>query len=200
MQPLAILDIYVLSMLDRGLQSQYELQKLGGLSLGASTPALKRLVSAGSVKQHKSEKTGKRIRFEFHLTASGRSQARTAWRRWFTPESLPSDLDALLRLVDLAVHYKQPQSEVLELLARATEQRQNHADIARGTSARLQQRRELSYPQLRAACDRLRLHAEAKALAAIGKHLGAEYKSEKTKRTAAGKTSKPRRGSRSKPR
>jgi DNA-binding PadR family transcriptional regulator len=201
MRPLPILDLYLLSLLDRGLRSLYDLQKVGGLSLGASTPALKRLANGGYVKQEKSEKTGSRVRFQFHLTPAGRAQARSAWRQWLNPKYALSDLDALLRLVDLAVHYGHPKSRVSELLVRATEQRHMDARIALATSARLKEQSLISYPALRAWCDHERLEAEAKVLVEMNERLGVKQKSTERKRSSPVRTtSTPRRLSRSKPR
>lgn len=42
----SVLDIFLLSMLDRGAQSPYELQRMAGVSLGASVPSLRRLTAS----------------------------------------------------------------------------------------------------------------------------------------------------------
>lgn len=171
MRPLAILDLYVLSMLDRGVQSLYELQKAGGISLGASTPALKRLVKGGYVEEASRERTGKRVRIRFSLTPSGRKQARSAWRSWLPPQTTPSDLDALLRLADIATHYGYPEGKLSKLFSHLAEIRQQLAKAARDGTLGLRGNSALTYKGLRSSCDAERLRAEAKALRAIAKRL-----------------------------
>src|ERR1700733_14201594 len=47
----SVLDLFILSLLDRGLETPYDLNRQGGLSLGSTVPALRRLESAGPIKR-----------------------------------------------------------------------------------------------------------------------------------------------------
>ena len=48
---LSVLDLFVLSLFDRGLETPYDLQRQAGVSLGSSVPALRRLEAAGLIKK-----------------------------------------------------------------------------------------------------------------------------------------------------
>ncbi len=116
----SILDLYVLSLLDRGLGTPYSLQRDGGLSLGASTPALRRLSEARLVKRKVEEGATKRPRHVYTLTASGQDIARNGWRDYFSSARPFSDLDAVLRLADMAVHYGEELESVAQFLGLAS--------------------------------------------------------------------------------
>ena len=85
----AVLDLYVLSLLDRGLETPYSLQREGGLSLGASTPSLRRLSTAHLVKRKEEQGSTNRPRHAYALTATGRDIARTGWQGSFAPAGFP---------------------------------------------------------------------------------------------------------------
>lgn len=125
--PLSILDLYILSLIDRGLSSRYELQRRVGLSLGSSIPALRRLEKAKLVVQHIGTSTGKRPRHELKLSAAGRRAARTGWRRYLSGPDHSIDLDSILRLVDMADHYGAAHSEIAQFL-KAMSARHGEAD------------------------------------------------------------------------
>ncbi len=120
---LSVLNVFVLSLLDRGLKTPYSLQREGGLSLGATTPSLRRLSAARLVAREDGENATRRPRYEYRLTAAGRKAARTGWREHFDEVRIASDVDSVLRLVDLAVHYGAKRNEIVVFLKRAAEQR-----------------------------------------------------------------------------
>src|SRR5690349_23253163 len=103
---LSVLDIFVLSMLDRGAETPYDLHRSEGLSLGASLPSLKRLKSEGFVTVSRSKSSKKRPRHQYRLTESGTQQARNAWKSYLSDAASNDDLDSILRIVDLAVYYQ----------------------------------------------------------------------------------------------
>lgn len=70
---LSVLDFFLLSMLDRGAQSPYELQRMAGVSLGASVPSLRRLTASKLVTRQEGTATTNRPRHEHML--NGRRQA-----------------------------------------------------------------------------------------------------------------------------
>ena len=171
MQRLPILDVYVLSMLDRGMQSPYDLQKNAGLSLGASTPALERLRKAGMVTRTMDRSRGKRKRFEFALTQTGRRALQTKWRAYLDTQP-PSDIDSVLRVIDMGLHYKASPADVARFAIQAAEARiiksQQLAPKTLGRSGTAVS----IYQLLRSECDHATLKAEAAAVAAIAHRLG----------------------------
>jgi DNA-binding PadR family transcriptional regulator len=119
----SLLDIYVLSLVERGHDTPYVLQRDGGLSLGASTPSLRRLINGGLVTRTKEQGTTNRVRHVYALTALGRKIAKSAWRDDWQSNKIPSDLDAMLRLADIASHYGAAPAEVANFLRTASSRR-----------------------------------------------------------------------------
>ena len=158
---LPALDLYVLSLLERGLETAYSLQREGGLSLGASTPSLRRLTEARLVKRKDEEGKTNRPRHVYTLTSSGRELARSAWREYSQPGRLPSDLDSVLRLSDMAAHYGAGAAEVARFLKTASDRR---AILARRVAASPEEDDGLVYVPMRSRCESARLKAEAAVL------------------------------------
>jgi DNA-binding PadR family transcriptional regulator len=93
------LDLFVLALIDSGVSTPYELQKAAGISQGASTPALQRLLKARFVCQGKS---GPRGRTDYRVTATGKRALKSGWRI-LVEEGPSGDLDADLRVALLAL-------------------------------------------------------------------------------------------------
>ena len=178
---LFLLDIFVLSLIDRGLRTPYSLQREGGLSLGATTPSLRRLSGARLVVRDDAENVTRRPRHKYRLTPAGRKAALTGWREHFDKIRIASDLDSVLRLVDLAVHYRAKRDEIGVFLKRAAEQRFSRARQAETVNSFGQG--ALSYQQTRWQCESARLEAEATVLS----RLATELQSEPHPRSARGR-------------
>ena len=161
-----ILDLFILSLLERGLETPYDLYRRGGLSLGATTPALKRLAEGKLIRRVTGATSGKRRSHRYTLTEAGLEQARQGWRRYFKDLRVPADLDSALRLVDLAVQYKLEQAQITAFLQQAARDR---SDLARQAGSRMlsRQQNSLSYAATRSTCDYARLEAEAKTLSGL---------------------------------
>lgn len=110
-----ILDLFILSLIDRGLKSKYELQRKGGVSLGSSSPAIKRLQTLKLIVQIVSGGPGKRPRHELELSPGGRRLVHRGWQKLLI-EMHNADLQSALRLVDMANHYGGKRSEIDEFL------------------------------------------------------------------------------------
>jgi DNA-binding PadR family transcriptional regulator len=175
---LSLLDVFVLSLLDRGLKTPYSLQREGGLSLGATTPSLRRLSSARLVTRGDFENATRRPRHEYRLTSAGRKALLTGWREHFDKIRIASDLDSVLRLVDLAVHYGAKRDEIGVFLKRAAEQRFSRAHRAETLIS--PDHDSFSYQQTRWQCESARLEAEASVLS----RLATEFQSQPHQRTA----------------
>lgn len=162
--PLPVLDLFVLSLLDRGLETPYDLQKRAGLSLGATTPSLRRLLDGKLATRSKDSGSGKRPRHAYELTAKGKEEARQGWKSYMSSERLPNDLDSILRIVDLAVHYKHADQKIADFIRTAVKHR---IHLSKQLSTELESDKKKSYPALRSRCEVARLQAEADELAKI---------------------------------
>src|ERR1035437_8827442 len=118
----SLLDIYIVSLLDRGFETCYDLQRRGGLSLGSSIPALRRLEAASLVRKTGAVGTSTRPRNGYQVSAAGRRLARTGWIPLLR-DPPPTDLDALLRLADLATHYGAKVTAIVSLFKRSAKDR-----------------------------------------------------------------------------
>jgi DNA-binding PadR family transcriptional regulator len=164
----SVLDVFILSLFDRGLETAYDLQRQADVSLGSSVPALRRLEKAGLAKRTAQAGSSKRLRYKFELTAAGRKLARAAWISLLKDQP-PSDFDSILRLMDVARHYQAKDADVVAFLDAASSERRSPTKSRR---TRFQTRDSLGIMATREAWDTSRLKAEAKFLAELAKSLG----------------------------
>jgi DNA-binding PadR family transcriptional regulator len=164
---LSVLDLFVLSMLDRGCETPYDLQRQAGLSLGGTVPALRRLAKAGLLTLVDGDTGTKRPRHHYRLTASGKDKARKGWKERLSGAKIPADLDSILRLVDLAAHYRAPKKQIVTFLKQASQSRQRLVDEANLALAHRGRTAASSYVALRLSLDIERFAAEASVLARI---------------------------------
>ena len=119
---LSILELFILTLLDRGMKSKYELQRRGGVSLGSSTPALLRMQAEKLVLQETAGVEGERKRHQIKLSKQGRHFARTAWKA-FLMEAPDLDLDSILRLIDISAGYGATAFELADFLRKMARER-----------------------------------------------------------------------------
>jgi DNA-binding PadR family transcriptional regulator len=163
-----VLDLFILSVLDRGLETPYDLNRQGGLSLGSTVPALRRLAAAGFVRKKPPVGSSKRPRHWFQLSAMGRKLARGGWVSLLKDQP-PSDFDAVLRLADMARHYRARTADVVTFLeAAASERRSSARSVVSGLR---EMRDSLGLVATREAWNVARLKAEAKFLEELAKSL-----------------------------
>jgi DNA-binding PadR family transcriptional regulator len=162
----SVLDLFILSLLDRGLQTPYDLQRQGGLSLGSTVPALRRLETAGLIRKRKDTGASKRPRHSYQLSAAGRTRAQDCWKTYLkAPNQM--DLDAVLRVADMAQYYNARTADMVEFFEAVVLERRVPGRLrildSDGKSSSLGH-----MPTLR-AWNAARLKAEAKFLAALAK-------------------------------
>jgi DNA-binding PadR family transcriptional regulator len=155
----SILDYYLLSMIDRGTNTSYELLRKAGLSLGASTPSLRRLLKAGLISLQMEEETSMRPRHQYALTDHGKRSVREAWKTLLVARSIPPDLDSILRVVDMALHYGGDRRKIAVFLLEASRDRQRLAG-----KAAIDSTQDISYVGMRKKCDARRMSGEAEEL------------------------------------
>jgi DNA-binding PadR family transcriptional regulator len=172
---LSVLDLFLLSMLDRGAQSPYELQRTAGVSQGAAVPSLRRLLAAKLVTRKEGIAATNRPRHEYRLTPEGKREARSGWKAHFHEASAGIDLDSLLRIVDVAFHYGSDKKKVKSFLKHAAEARELMAEKASLAERGFASHDKASYMKMRAGCDATRLHAEADALLRLAASFGSRW-------------------------
>ena len=118
----SVLDLFILTLLDRGLETPYDLQRQGGLSLGSTGPALQRLPAAGPTRKRESSGASKRPRHSYQLSALGRTRAQNGWKTHLkSPNQM--DLDAVLRVADMAQYYNAKRIDIVAFLEAAASER-----------------------------------------------------------------------------
>src|SRR5579871_2443854 len=80
MEP-SVLDVFILSMLDRGCETPYDLHRHGNLSLGAISPSLSRLLKEKLATRVEEVNATRRPRHRYALTRSGKQKARLGWKQ-----------------------------------------------------------------------------------------------------------------------
>lgn len=168
---MTVLDHFILSQLERGLETPYDLMRRAGVSLGASVPALRRLSVAGLVKKGKETSDSKRPRHVYTVTADGRKQARTGWKQYLEGKSNLVDLDEILRVCDMAGHYNHDRASLAAFLDRAARDRSVLArqgqivlDMQSGVT--------LDYMGMRAKCETGRLSSDEVVLSQLASEVG----------------------------
>jgi len=189
---LSVLDLFILSLLDRDLKTPYDLYSQTGMSLGASVPALQRLKKRRLIQRQESQGSGKRRRHCYELTEIGKEQARRGWKTYLSGNKPPTDIDAILRLADIAMHYRSKQTDVTKFLMRAAAEKQALATEAEARLL-LPKEKPLSYTAAREVCEAARHRGEADALTrlaeastATGRRHGVESRRASKSRLPAG--------------
>ena len=95
----SVLDMYILNLIAGHVETAYELQVAGKISLGSSSPALKRLQASGAIVSKRSP-PGKKHRQPFELTQLGRERLKASRASLLFTEP-PSDIDSILRILDI---------------------------------------------------------------------------------------------------
>lgn len=157
-------------MVDRGLQTSYALQRDGGLSVGSTIPALRRLEEAGLIKRTEVTAASKRPRHGYQLAAPGRKLASSGWIPLLKDRPL-TDLDAVLRLADLANHYGAKVVDIASLFHRAAKVRVVMSKQASAATVKDGVAASLLYVSTKNDWDASRLAAEARFLTGLAKSL-----------------------------
>jgi DNA-binding PadR family transcriptional regulator len=162
------LDLFVLALIEAGLPTPYQMQGAAGLSQGATTPALERLLNGKFVRQ---SAPGVRGRVEYKATAKGRKHLSVRWLPLL--ESGPSgDIDSDLRVALLALWIGGSRSMASAFLRQAAARKQGPIGAVQPVpgeeGAPLL---ALSYRDLKSRFTRTLLSAEADILLQIAESL-----------------------------
>jgi DNA-binding PadR family transcriptional regulator len=95
------LELFVLALIQRGLGTPYDFRLKAGLSVGSTSPALKRLEDDGLIT---GSDPGARASRRFTLTAKGSRVLNKEWESHLN--SHPTDLDSIVRIAYLAWEFQ----------------------------------------------------------------------------------------------
>jgi DNA-binding PadR family transcriptional regulator len=159
------LELFVLALVQRGINTPYDLFATVGLWPGATIPVLERLQKAGHVRRGK---PGVRGRTEYEVTVSGNQHLRLGWRP-LLEAFLPVDIEAIVRVAIVAVLSGAGKEEVVAYLERAAAMQGKKSRRlkreAKVTEAALSPTGDADlYQWMRTAHMAVRLSAEAKVL------------------------------------
>ncbi len=173
MKDLSILELFILSCIDRGHTTPYAMQREAGLSLGATSPTLPKLAKQGLVQRKTGRTATNRPKHEYTLTAAGKEQAQHGWKAHLEADvGPPADLDALLRLVDMAQHYGAKPVRLGALLKHASVARRQMGKRCSLELLEAAAKEPFGYRKIRARLDAARYKAESEGLNRLATDLG----------------------------
>ena len=165
------LDLYILMLLKRGINTPYSLRTRGGISLGASLPAIRRLLDRHLVKEIAGGTRGKR---EFQPTKMGERELGNL--EGYLERALKdstSDIASDLRMVACAVASGKRQVAI-DLLEKAVLEYSSRSDQLAGTLPDLLAEGDLAslYLGLTGYCENQTLRSYAESLRSLASHFG----------------------------
>jgi DNA-binding PadR family transcriptional regulator len=168
---LRTLDFFILTLVRDGIRAPYDWQARAGVSLGASLPAVRRLLGRGLVSE--AEK-GSRGRREFTITSSGQRELQKS--DLYLEQALENgngDLESVLRLVCIAISEAKTESARKLLLHSAEEHAKRSRRAKRGFAAPAKGSSVADlYSAALAHCEASRQDATSKSLASLSSVLG----------------------------
>ncbi len=169
---MASLDMLILGLVDAGVNTPYTWQVQAGLSLGATLPAVRRLLAQNLVSE---AAAGPRGRREFTITRNGRSELRKIDQYLDAAVLEPiGDLESVLRLFYLAVQSGR-RDIALRLLRDAAAEYDRRAKNAQSRASSCLQGTgpAVLYLSCLAQCEADRLRAQAASLRSLLSQFGA---------------------------
>jgi DNA-binding PadR family transcriptional regulator len=160
------LDLFVLALIDGGVSTPYELQKAAGLSQGATSPALQRLLETRFVRQGK---PGVRGRTDYKVTDAGRRLLKNGWLPLI--EAGPSgDVDSDLRVALLAIWGSNDRRLATDFLRQSADKKMESLNATEPTSEAAAPLARW-YADLRSETAKAVLRAESEAIRAMADSL-----------------------------
>jgi DNA-binding PadR family transcriptional regulator len=160
------LDLFILALIDGGVSTPYELQSAAGLSQGATSPALQRLLEARFVLQGKQ---GARGRIDYKVSAAGKRVLKDGWRTLI--EAGPTgDLDSDLRVALLTLWGGGDRDLAAEFLRGSAEKKSTAIDVLNARSI-TEVPLASWYTHLRSATSEILITAESNAIRALAEIL-----------------------------
>lgn len=111
------LELFLIALIKREINTPYLLHASAGLSPGATIPVLKRLNAGGFVRRGR---PGVRKRTEYKVTAKGSRHLNSTWPGMLE-SSVPTDMEAILRTASVAILCGAERNRVARYLQRAAQ-------------------------------------------------------------------------------
>lgn len=163
------LEILLLSFVQQGLRTPYELKTRAGISLGSAVPALARLQRAGLLRSSEPGARGSRT---YEITSAGARTLQNGWGKVL--DSSASDPDSVLRAAYLAWRHGSA-SQARTVLEAAASNAAGLAKVAQAEAERfgamMTRVNSEAYRQLRARLDSARLKAQVEAFETLAREL-----------------------------
>ncbi len=168
------LEVLILALVQRGLETTYDLHMRAEISVGATLPALARLEKAGLVKATRGTRRSRR----YELSSAGSTVLNAEVRS--IAQEIPADLEGILRVAYL-LSLTRPVQFVQAFLRRAAQDRTRmRGDAERKAQALAATPDSLSiHGWMRAAVASKRLAAEARAANQLARLLGRKVRRSK---------------------
>jgi DNA-binding PadR family transcriptional regulator len=161
------LDLFIMAMIERGVNTPYTLMTIGSLSQGATVPALARLESDGYVKRGDEKARG---RNDYALTRTGRVRLDRSWRSLIELDPV-GEIETILRIASLACLMGLPSNKVKMYLRRAAENRKSSASQRSSSSGSVKSGDTALYSKAKQIADSKRLLSEVAALRSVAASL-----------------------------
>ena len=182
------LDLFLLGLIQSGVNTPYLFRERARLSIGATLPALQRLEKNSLISR--AEK-GLRNKQEFAVTATGRRAFDSQLARILQEyrERPPSDSESVFRVASLALRVGKTSDAVAILRAAATARAQRSAIPGTNTLAGNAHDVASTYAGLLSACESARSKAEARVISDLASSLVQSRTKKSRRRTAKKRTS-----------
>jgi DNA-binding PadR family transcriptional regulator len=155
------LELFILALLQTGVNTPYKLHAEANISPGASIPVFSRLEKSGYVRRGK---PGARGKAEYVITATGRQYLKGGWRP-LLEDSVSSDVDAILRVAALAILSGADRRLVTDYLLRAAAEKIQTSKLRQAGSSKPVNRNGAGlYQRMRSEYSSAKLSSEAKVL------------------------------------
>lgn len=155
------LELFLIALLERNINTPYSLHAIAGLSPGATIPVLNRLETLGYVRRNE---PGTRRRAEYQATAAGQRRLRSGWQS-LLEAPIATDIDAILRIASLGILCGATRKSVAAYLQKAASAKTPEPKgKRRGTELAGPPEEAVLYAWMKAAQVNARRTAEAKVL------------------------------------
>lgn len=161
------LDLFLLALIDSGVSTAYAFKEKAGLSVGATLPAVRRLVKSGFVVR--GEKL-ERNRQNLELTTTGKSELQNSMKHFLIDyqDHPPGDSGSVLRICAMALTNGKKLGAMKLLVAAAQDRKKRTRSLAQERSGSFAQTNLASiYLQMSKRCAAANLNAESEAFSSI---------------------------------
>ena len=176
------LELFLLAAVGHGISSSYDLLTRFRFSVGATHPALNRLLEGGLIKEARPGAGARPEKLAFQITEKGR-KVLMADARQLLGEKPPQELEPVLRIACLALVTGSPTAAAEYLRTVANERLERAARRAKDAVEASHPSRTVDfYPWMKAICDRYQLEAESRGLRKVASEVARSRRKSRSSR------------------